>query len=144
MADNNKLLHEEESCKTNKVHLYTMSTILHIQILLHAVQPLQAETFLATFLEPCHTTRTFPHHATRTFPYRATRSSRNFPHCVVQNLKPKTSSCYSIKPKTPKPTPYAIQSRTRNLPSAVPSKTFETLVIWDWWCRRCGITISPL
>jgi len=40
MADDNKLLREEETCKTdNSALLYTMSAILHIQILLHAVQP---------------------------------------------------------------------------------------------------------
>jgi len=40
MADNNKLLREEETCKTdNSVPLYTISALIHIQILLHTVQP---------------------------------------------------------------------------------------------------------
>jgi len=40
MADDNKLLHEEETCKTNNsAPLYTMGALLHIQILLHTIQP---------------------------------------------------------------------------------------------------------
>ena len=40
MADDNKLLREEETRKTdNSAHLYTMSALLHIQILLHTIQP---------------------------------------------------------------------------------------------------------
>jgi len=40
MADDNKLLCEEETCKTdNSVPLYTMSVLLHIQILFHTIQP---------------------------------------------------------------------------------------------------------
>jgi len=53
MADDNKLLCEEETCKTDdSALLYTMSAILHIQILLHAAQPEPAEPFLAVYLEP--------------------------------------------------------------------------------------------
>ena len=51
MAVDNKLLCEEETCKIdNSALLYTMSAILHIQILLHAVQPEPAEPFLAVHL----------------------------------------------------------------------------------------------
>ena len=51
MAVDNKLLCEEETCKIdNSALLYTMSAILHIQILLHAVQPEPADPFLAVHL----------------------------------------------------------------------------------------------
>jgi len=40
MADNNKLLREEETYKIdNSVPLYAISALLHIQILLHTVKP---------------------------------------------------------------------------------------------------------
>jgi len=53
MADDNKLLREEETCKTdNSAPLYTISAILHIQILLHTIQPEPAEPFLAAQPEP--------------------------------------------------------------------------------------------
>ena len=107
------MLREEEACETdNSEPLYTMSTILHIQILLHTVQP-----------EP----RTFPRRATRTFPRRATRT---FPRRVARTPKPKTSSHRAIKPKEPKPIPGAAQSRT-----------FQTLVVRDWWFRRRAVTV---
>jgi len=53
MAEDNKLLREEQTCTTdNSALLYTMSAILHIQILLHPAQPEPAEPFLAAHLEP--------------------------------------------------------------------------------------------
>jgi len=156
MADDNKLLREEETCKTdNSAPLYTMSTILHIQILLHTVQP-EPRTFprCATRTFPRRATRTFPRRATRTSPRRATRTfpcraARTFPRRAVRTPKPKTSLRRAIKPKEPKPTPGAEQSRTfqtlveprtRNLPCAMPSRTFQTLVVRDWWCRRRAVT----
>jgi len=133
MADDNKLLHEEETCKTdNSALLYTMSAALHIQILLHAVQPEPAEPFLAAHLEPflaaqperCRATRTFPRRATRTFPRRATRTFprraiRTFPRCASRTPKPKTFSHRAIQ--------------NPNLPCATPSRTFQAVVIWDRW-----------
>jgi len=96
----NKLLREEETCKTdNSALLYTMSAILHIQILLHAAQPEPAEPFLAAHLEPflaaqpepCRATRTFPRRAPRTFPRRATRTfprraPRTFPRRATRTF----------------------------------------------------------
>jgi len=53
MANDNKLLCEEETCKTdNSAPIYTIRPILHIQILLHTVQLGPAEAFLASHLEP--------------------------------------------------------------------------------------------
>jgi len=133
MADDNKLLHEEETCKTdNSALLYTMSVVLHIQILLHTLQPESADPFLATHLEPflaaqpepCRATRTFPRRATRTFPRRATRTfprraTRTFPRCVSRTPKPKTFVRHAIQ------NPY--------LPCAAPSGLFQTLVVRDRW-----------
>jgi len=141
MADDNKLLREEETCKTdNSALLYTMSAVLHIQILLHATQPEPAEPFLAAHLEPflaahlepflaaqpepCHPTRTFPRRATRTFPRRATRT---FPHRATRTF-PRRASV------TPKPKTFwgrAIQNP--NFPCAAPSGMFQTLVVQDRW-----------
>jgi len=141
MADDNKLLREEETCKTdNSALLYTMSAVLHIQILLHATQPEPAEPFLAAHLEPflaahlepflaaqpepCRPTRTFPRRPTRTFPRRATRTfprraTRTFPRCASVTPKPKTFWGRAIQ--------------NPNLPCAAPSGMFQTLVVQDRW-----------
>jgi len=75
MADDNKLLREEETCKTdNSALLYTMSAILLIQILLHAAQPEPAEPFLAAHLEPFLAAHPEPFLAAQPEPCRATRT----------------------------------------------------------------------
>jgi len=111
------VLREEETCKTDKsALLYTMSAVLHIQILLHAAQPEPAEPFLAAHLEPFLAAQPEPCRASRTFPRRATRT---FPRHASRTPKPKTFSRRAIQ----KP----------NLPCAAPSRTFQTLVVRDRW-----------
>jgi len=90
MADDNKLLREEETCKTdNSALLYTMSAVLHIQILLHAAQPEPAEPFLASHLEPFLAAQPEPCRATRTIPRRATRTSgkKNSALCAFTGIQ---------------------------------------------------------
>jgi len=85
MADDNKLLREEETCKTgNSALLYTMSAILHIQILLHAAQPEPAEPFLAAHLEPFLAAQPEPFLAAQPEPFRAAQP-RTFQTLVVRD-----------------------------------------------------------
>ena len=85
MADDNKLLREEETYKTdNSAPLYTMSAILHIQILLHAAQPGPAEAFLAAHLEPFRAAQPEPFLAAQPEPFRAAQP-RTFQTLVVRD-----------------------------------------------------------
>ena len=94
MADDNKLLREEETCKTdNSALLYTMSAILHIRILLHAAQP-----------EPCRATRTSPRNQNLSSP----RSQNPEPFLAAQP-KPKTQNLPCAAPRR--------AARTQNLSS---------------------------
>jgi len=99
MADDNKLLREEETCKTdNSALLYTMSVVLHIQILLHATQPEPPEPFLTAHLEPFLAAQSEPFLATQPEPFRAAQSE---PFLAAH-----------LEPQNPKPS-RAVQSRTR-------------------------------
>jgi len=97
MADDNKLLREEETCKTdNSVLLYTISALLHIQILLHTVQP-----------DPV-------------YPFPAAQpETQNLLVPRNQNPEPKTSSRRATRTQNPRPPRAArSESRTQNVPDS--------------------------
>jgi len=133
------LLREEETCKTdNSTPLYTMSAILHIQILLHAAQPEPAELFLAAQPEPAEpflAAQLELFLAAQPEPFLTAQAEPVEPFLVAK-LEPflaaqpepflaVVSRTRNPRPlrasqSNPKPPPCATQSRTRNLPCAVP------------------------
>jgi len=121
MADDNKLLHEEETCKTdNSALLYTMSTILHIQILLHATQLEPAEPFLAAHLEPFHAAYLEPFRATQPEPFLAAHLE------PFRAAQPEPFLAVHLEPKTQNPKPSrAVQSRTQTFLAPRPPERFR-------------------
>ena len=109
------VLREEETCKTDKsALLYTMSAVLHIQILLHAAQPEPAEPFLAAHLEPFLAAQPEPSLAAQPEPFPAaqpepaetflavqsrTRNPRP-PRAMQSNPKPRS---LLLAPRNPEP-----------------------------------------
>jgi len=103
----NKLLREEETCKTdNSALLYTMSAVLHIPILLHAVQPEPAEPFLAAHLEPFLAAQPEPFLAAQPEPFLAPQPE------PFRTAQPEPFLAAHLEPQNPKPS-HAVQSRTR-------------------------------
>ena len=122
MADDNKLLREEETCKRdNSALLYTMSAIVDIQTLLHAAQPEPAEPFLTTHLEPYLAAHPEPFLTAHLEPFHAAQPEPAEPSLTV-HLEPFL---------TTQPEPF-LAAQPEPFRVAQP-RTFQTLVVWARW-----------